>query len=270
MHALRFTSLNQLARLASGPVILVLLPFFLSIEQQGYWFTMTSITALVAFADMGLSTAVIHYAAHEQAKLEHAAAQGSTEEPLYRLRLEALRVYAWRRSTSVAAWVLPCVLGIGIYLLSAQANAIHWEAPWVLLCLTSAASLVLTIVLAFDEGCNDVARIQRLRAVIALANVAMLALGLSLNLGLWALPLATGASTALGFGFNWKHSRGKVLTGLTRPLPLAPAEVRAWSKEISPLLTKYAASWIGGYACFNYSPPSSLSFKARQQPVGWG
>lgn len=254
-HALRFTSLNQLARLASGPVILVLLPFFLSVKQQGYWFTMTSITAFVAFADMGLSTVLIQCAAHEHAKLMRSVLQDSTDVTRYRLRLETLRLFAWRRSMTVALWVLPFVLGIGIYMMSDQAHSLHWEAPWILLCLTSAAALVLSIILAYHEGCNDVARIQRLRALIALVNVAMLALGLLLGLGLWTLPLAVGASTALGFGFIWKHNPEHLRRCMTYPSAQIKAEVRAWSKEISPLLSKYAASWIGGYAMFQLFTP---------------
>lgn len=255
MHALRFTSLNQLARLATGPVILLLLPFFLSVEQQGYWFTMTSFTAFVAFADMGLSIALIQCAAHEHAKLEHSISQNSTDASRYRLRLDTLRLFAWRRSMSVSLWVLPCVLGVGFYMLSDRADSIHWEAPWALLCLASVASLVLTIVLAYHEGCNDVARIQRLRALIAATNAATLALGLVLGLGLWTLPLATGVSTALGFGFIWKHSREHVDRCLTCPRAQVKAEVKVWSKEVSPLLSKYAASWIGGYAMFQLFTP---------------
>ncbi len=255
MHALRFTIINQFARMASGPVILMLLPFFLSVELQGYWFAMTSITALVAFADMGLSTALIHYAAHEHAKLEQSVLQNGTNITNYRFRLETLRVFAWQRSTSVALWVLPCALLIATYMLTGQADTIHWEGPLVFLCLASAASLVLTIVLAYYEGCNDVARIQRMRAVIAIVNVSMLALGLLLGIGLWTLPLATGASTALGFIFVWQHSRKHLEIGNTCPAAQVNAEVRAWSREITPLLQKYAASWIGGYVMFQLFTP---------------
>lgn len=260
-HALHFTSLNQLARLASGPVILGLLPFFLSVEQQGFWFTMSSITAFMAFADMGLSMAVIQYAAHEHAKLEQSLSQDITVATRYRLRLETLRLFAWQRSTLVALLVLPFVVGAGFYMLSGQDDAIHWKLPWILLCFTSAASLILTIVLAYHEGCNDVARIQRLRAVIAMVNVAILALGLLLGLGLWTLSLATGASTALGFGFIWKHSRKRKEVGCTSSAALVKAEVRAWSKEVSPLLSKYAASWISGYAMFQLFTPIVFKFE---------
>lgn len=257
MHALRFTYLNQLARLAGGPVILVLLPFFLSVEQQGYWFTMISFTAFVAFADMGLSTALIQSAAHEHAKFEQSVSQNSKDATRYRVRLDTLRVFAWRRSISVALWVLPFVLGVGFYMLSGQSapQHIHWKATWVLLCVTSVASLVLTIVLAYHEGCNDVARIQRVRALIALLNVAVLALGLVFGLGLWALPLATGASTALGFGLILRRTQEYTTVALTIPSTEVNAGVKAWSKEISPLLAKYAASWIGGYAMFQLFTP---------------
>lgn len=257
MSALRFTSLNQLARLAGGPAILILLPLFLSVEQQGYWFVMISLTAFVAFADMGLSTALIQSAAHEHAKCDQFNLQSNIDATHYKFRLETLRLFAWRRSASVALWVLPCVLGLGFYILNGQntTKTIHWVLPWILYCITSVASLVLTIILAYYEGCNDVARIQRARAAIALINVGLLALGLVFGLNLWALPLATGVSTAAGFGYIAKERRSTIAVCLTQSLSEVDAGIRAWSKEISPLLARYAASWIGGYAMFQLFTP---------------
>lgn len=263
MQALRFTSLNQLARLAGGPVILVLLPIFLSIEEQGYWFTMISFTAFVAFADMGLSTALIQSAAHEYAKIQQCVSQNSNEVARYRIRLNALRLFAWRRAISVAFVVLPLVSSVGFYMLSGQgtSQSIHWEAPWFMLCVTSAGSLVLTIILAYHEGCNDVARIQRARTVVALLNVAVLALGLGTGLRLWSLPLAAGVSTVVGFLFLWRRDRERKIERLS----VSSTEIRfgleSWSKEISPLLAKYAASWIGGYAMFQLFTPIVFSLE---------
>lgn len=263
MQALKFTYINQIARLAGGPVILVLLPFFLSIEQQGYWFTMISLTAFIAFADMGLSTVLIHSAAHEHAKYEQLQSPNCADSIHYITRLDTLRIFAWRRSLLVALWILPTVLVIGFYMLSRQTTeeAIYWEMPWILLCITSVASLVLNMILAYYEGCNDVAGIQRMRAVMALLNVLLLALGLVFGLGLWSLPFAIGASTAVGYAFILKKSRTQNVHGLDITSSAINAGVRDWSSEISPLLTKYAASWIGGYAMFQLFTPIVFSLE---------
>ena len=40
------TLINQIWRLVSGPVIMLLIPLFLTETQQGYWFLFTSLSAL--------------------------------------------------------------------------------------------------------------------------------------------------------------------------------------------------------------------------------
>lgn len=65
------TALNQLYRLISGPLMLICIPLFLSAEEQGYWYTFTSVAALSIFADLGFTTIVLQFAAHEFAFLHY-------------------------------------------------------------------------------------------------------------------------------------------------------------------------------------------------------
>ena len=64
-----FTQANQLWRGLSGIFTLVLIPLFLTKEQQGYWFTMTSLAALAVLADLGFFQVTLQFAAHEFAYL---------------------------------------------------------------------------------------------------------------------------------------------------------------------------------------------------------
>lgn len=251
-QAFRFTGLNQLARMALGPLILVLLPFFLSMEQQGFWFAMTSITAIMAFADMGLSNAVMQCSAHEYANLSAAQGKDSKETQYRRERLDALLTYSIRRVAAILALAFPGVLAAGYLMLSAQdQHATVWRGPWIFFCLMSSASLMLTVILAYYEGWNDVARIQRLRAMVALSHAVMVSTGLLLKLELWTLPLATGLSTLLGFCFIWERCREHLKFWHHARTDL----LKEWAREVSPLLSKYAVSWIGSYLMFQLFTP---------------
>lgn len=248
----QFTTLNQLARMALGPLILVLLPFFLSMEQQGFWFAMTSITAIMAFADMGLCTAVMQCSAHEYANLCKAQSKAPDEVQYHQTRIDTLLTYSIRRVGIILVLAIPSVLAVGFYILSAQNDhATQWATPWVLFCLASSASLLLTVILAYYEGWNDVARIQRVRALVALTNALLIAVGLVLGLELWTLPLATGLSTVLGFCFVWKQCRNHLVFWRSTHTDL----LKTWSREVSPLLSKYAMSWVGGYLMFQLFTP---------------
>jgi hypothetical protein len=66
----RHTALNQIWRLFSGPALLILIPLYLTAEVQGYWYTFISLAALAVFADMGFSTILLQFSAHEFAHLK--------------------------------------------------------------------------------------------------------------------------------------------------------------------------------------------------------
>lgn len=107
------TLLNQLWRVAAGPVLLLCIPLFLTSVEQGYWYTFTSLAALAVFADLGFSTIVLQFAAHE---FTHLSFDKNGE------------VCGDRQALFNAA------------------------------------------LLYFFEGCNSVARVQRICMVIAMAN----------------------------------------------------------------------------------------------------
>ena len=64
------TFLNQIWRVFSGPLMLFCIPYFLSPETQGYWYTFISLAALSVLADLGFSNIVLQFSAHEFAFLQ--------------------------------------------------------------------------------------------------------------------------------------------------------------------------------------------------------
>ena len=64
------TFFNQAWRLISGPLMLLLIPLYLTEEQQGYWYLFGSVAALSTFADLGFSNIILQFSAHEYASLK--------------------------------------------------------------------------------------------------------------------------------------------------------------------------------------------------------
>lgn len=67
------TFLNQIWRIFSGPLILLSIPFFLTPEVQGFWYTFISLAALSVLADLGFSNIILQFSAHEFAFLRFKA-----------------------------------------------------------------------------------------------------------------------------------------------------------------------------------------------------
>ena len=59
------TFLNYIIKLILNPIIVISVPIFLDESTQGYWYTFGSIAALTSFADLGFTSIMTQYAAHE-------------------------------------------------------------------------------------------------------------------------------------------------------------------------------------------------------------
>lgn len=81
------TLINSLWRIISGPVMLLAIPYFLTPMEQGFWYTFTGLAALSIFADLGFTTIVLQFSAHEFAHLhfERGRLLSGDKEHLWRL-----------------------------------------------------------------------------------------------------------------------------------------------------------------------------------------
>jgi hypothetical protein len=255
-HDFRHTAINQLWRLISGPVILVLIPLYLSAEVQGYWFTFISLAALAVFADLGFTTIILQFSAHEFAHLhfdEHKRLAGQEE---YINRISSLFRFALGWSFKIALLVFPVVLLIGYFVLSKKHATVQWVAPWFIYGTASVLFFINNIVLSFIEGCDSVGDVQKIRFRVGVANVLLMMLGLIAGLKLFALAFSLLGSAAAGTFFIFKKYR--VL--LQQLHGISPDDCHDWKKDILPLLAKYAVSWASGYFIFSIFTPLAFHY----------
>lgn len=251
-RALRYTALNQCVRLLLGPAVLIALPVFLTAEELGFWYAMTGVAAILAFADMGLSTAVLQFSAHEHASVGMPDASPASR----RARQDALLLFALRRIGRICLVGLPVVFLIGTWSMgrSRGEGIPSWLLPWASFCVAAALALMVSVMLAFREGQDGVWTVQRLRAGMSFVTLAVTIAGAVSGLGIWTLSLASIATSLLGFGVL---ANGH-LPGFAR-LRAVPAEaVRAWSGEMSTILNRFSLSWVGGYIMFQMFAPIAI------------
>lgn len=216
---------------------------------------MSSIAAILAFADMGLSIAIMQCAAHEHAHLSKTEKfPGAGRQDDHQRRLETLFAFSIRRVGKITIIALPVVMAIGMFTFSSKSHTGQWLAPWLTHCVASAASLMLSVMLSFHEGCDGVAAIQRIRLTVSITNLATLSVCLIGGMDLWSLPISTAAATIAGAFLMSKYR----ITPISSALKIKKSDLVSWSTEVSPLLSKYALSWIGGYLMFQLFVPIVL------------
>jgi len=246
-----FSGISQLSRALFGVLVIVLVPLFLSKAEQGYWFSFMSFSALMIIADSGFSTIILQFAAHEFAFLRFDYSGKLAGDARYQNRLGSFFLFALKWSAGVVMVGLPLISIIGWYIMSSKPAEASWQIPWLLYVFGSVFSFMNNTLLYFFEGCNSVPKTQKIRAQINLAMIAVLCVGLTAGLRLYALALSAMVSALVGAALLFKgfHPAASSLVAA------AKGYEHSWRKEFLPLLGRYSLSWASGYFIFQMYTP---------------
>lgn len=255
-HDFRHTAVNQLWKLFSGPALLILIPLYLSSEAQGYWYTFVSLAALAVFADMGFSTILLQFSAHEFAHLRFESDKILVGSQEHLERLATLLRFAMKWSSGMGILAFPIILVVGFVVLNKKQTDINWIIPWIIYGIASIVVFINSILLSFIEGCNSVGEVQRIRFHISLVTVIFTGMLLVLDTELYALAisLCIGAlsGTIIVF-YEYKH--------MLKQLFVLGGEIEhSWEKDTLPLIGRYAVSWISGYFIFSIFTPIAFHY----------
>ena len=252
------TGMFYVTRMFIGFLSILFLPFFISQQVQGYWYTFGSLSAMSVLADLGFTTIVIQFAAHEYAfvtKNQNGFLEG---EPKNIFRLFSFFRFVVKRSLFIVSISFPIILLIGIYVLQSDGHLhfFEWIIPWIIFILSSGLFFFLNLIASFFEGCDSIAIIQKQRNNCLIINWAIIYSLLFLGFELYALSFGMlFSSIVLGYQIQ-KRFRIQIM------------QIRAewkksdtnWNLEVTPLLWKYALSFIGGFLMIQIFTP--IAFRA--------
>lgn len=246
-----FTGINQVWRIVSGPVTLLLIPLYLTPELQGYWFTILGLSMLIIFADLGFSNIILLFAAHEFAYLHFDKDRKITGDEGHLKRLSSFFTFSMKWAVLVVILVIPVITAFSMFLLSRRPSDVHWFAPWLIYFITSVVIFLANLILCFFEGCDQVSLVNKLRAVISIAASLTMWAALVFRLNLFALALSSFFGAIVAVLIIFFEFRGTI-----RQLYSAASHyAHDWGREFFPLLGRYAISFASGYFIFQIYTP---------------
>jgi hypothetical protein len=250
-----YSALNQIWRMVYGPAVLLFIPFFLTQEHQGFWFTFMSISALSVFADLGFNNIVMQFSAHESAFVQYKDGLFEGDEENVQ-RLSSLFRFVCKWIITVSSVSFPVIFIIGFVIFIQKEDASSWVVPWVLYLAGSALNFISTSILSFFEGCHKLAEVQRIRFFSGVTLSIMLLSFLYFHFELYALALSMLLNSLFIFTMIIVYFGSQIRTLLRIPLTV----IHDWKKEILGLFWRYAVSWGSGYLIFQIYTP--LMFQA--------
>lgn len=251
------TALNQLYRLISGPMMLLFIPLYLTEQEQGYWYTFTSLAALSVFADLGFSTIILQFSAHEFAFLHFNSKGEIVGDNIHLKKLADFFRFSIKWLCGIICIVFPLIVIYGFYFISTKNNDdIIWKIPWIIYSCSSAIVFVYSSLLYFFEGCNSVAKVEYIRFKILVLTSCIIIIGLFFEIKLYALALSLLGSFSYGLYLLYKHFN----TPMKQLWIISKIQYYSWKKEFFNLIWRYALSWSSGYFIFQIFIPLAFNY----------
>lgn len=236
----------------AGPMTVLVIAYWLSAEEQGFYYTFSSVLALQVFVELGLVTVIVQVASHEWAFLGRSENGRISGDNRALSRLASLMHFSLKWYF-FAGLIVMAGLSVGGYLFfSAKPHPeIDWHMPWFALCFVAGLALMMSPVFSIIEGCNQIASIYSFRFIQGILNSLALILSIVLGFGLYALAIAAMVRFISGVVFvGWRHYSfiGQLLTHRVN-------ERIHWLREVWPFQWRMGISWMSGYFIFSIFTP---------------
>lgn len=249
------SAVNQMWRIISGPLTLLLIPLFLTPELQGFWYTFGSISALSIFADLGFTMIVSQFAAHEFAFLRFDDNFRVIGPEKYIENLSSLFRFILKWMLIVIIVVFPIVFFIGYILFVQKGDVDIWLVPWLFYTIGAGLAFFNGVIASFIQGCGQVANIQKIGFRVAVSTTLVIITGLILNIGLYALAISIIIANVIYFFFLFSKYHSAFVELLK-----TKKTKNTYGRDLLSLLWKYAISWSSGYFIVQIYTPFMFHF----------
>lgn len=242
----------NILRLLSRPLILLLIPLYLTASDQGYWFTFVSLGSLTVLVDLGLTNLILQFSSHEMANLSFSKNTKlivGDNESLW--RLSSLLRLVIKISKLTILFFFPILTGLGLLILSSNIGDSNWLLPWLIYSLTISMYFILNLFLSYVEGLDLVAKVNQIRIIQTIINAALTLFFLYIGLSIYSLAVSMLISCALSAIYFYRN-HGIYIKDLMR---YSSKKIYSFNSILIPLLWKTSFSYISGYFIFQFFTP---------------
>jgi hypothetical protein len=242
--------------LASGVATTLAVPFFLSPEQQGYFYTFASVLSIQVFFELGLGQALLYKFSSYAPVGPHLLVPGKSLE-LQSLLYSSRRIYIM---ITILFCLVASVVGLIFFSHSGQPSG-QWRPQWLFLVFVTSINLMQSIKLVFLESHGRVADVATLRLKVCFFSSILFFVVLALGGGLWAATVVPTLNAVASSWWIYGSSQALVYRQ-NRNLNVSPKlsdMSRLWSQEIFPLQWRTSLSWLSGYFIFQLITPITFS-----------
>jgi hypothetical protein len=238
---------------------------FFSIEQQGLYYTFSSIIAAQILFELGMTVVITHFASHLMVGLQwgKGGELSGTNGNLQKLGSLTKLTLRWFFLVSMIFMVTVGAFGWYFLSIATKTTSVNWSIPWILLVLFSSLNIINQPFLSLFEGCQLVQEIARVRLIQSVLSSLISIIFLILGTGLYALTAWSAANALIPLIYLVIYKR----VFFRQMYNLIPAGLDniLWLADIWPMQWRIALSWVSGYFVYQLFVPVLLATRGPEE-----
>lgn len=256
--AIAYSSGARIIQSAAGVIVVFLIASFLTAEEQGYYFTFNSVLSIQTFFELGFTTIITQFVAHEISHLQIQRDSTITGEVYYRSRLSSLLHFSIKWYSIASALFLVIVIVVGFVFFSGEEDDVSWQFPWLLISVSTAIRMFQSPITAILMGIGKVTEMNKIIFYQQFVSPIILCVGLACGLSLYVLGISSCISAIIWFIYIAKTDMLKILVNIYNE------EIKEnvnYLKEIFPYQWRIAVSALSGYFIFHFLTPILFKYQ---------
>lgn len=247
------TVTGRLIQALGGLILIFLVAHFLTKEEQGYYYTFGSLVAIQIFFELGFTTIITQFVAHENAHINWDKFSFSEKSQIHVSRLSFLFKFCLKLFTVLSIILLITLIFLGsIFFKKFSSRNVEWEIPWVILAFSTSLLLITSPILSFFEGLGKVKNVAFIRLLQQSISLIVVIISFLCQQKLYSIAFANLASfVIILFCLSLPYFRKTIHFLYTKKSTYKID----YFKEIFPFQWKIALSWISGYFIFQLFNP---------------
>lgn len=251
--AILYSSLSSIIGVAGNIITLGLIVSFLSPDEQGYYFTFSSLISIQIFFELGLNGIIVQFIAHDSADLTmNGSRLTGKEQNISRVASLFKFSFLWYLAFSIL--LLFTLLFFGEYFFSnfsSSDGAVNWKLPWLVISISTFLNLIITPFSAFLIGVGEISLVMRSQMFQQIVKILTLVVSLTVGLKLYSMGISV-ILAIIPLLYLFFIKRRAYFIFLSKVKIVEKVDYRS---EIFPLQWKIALSWISGYFIFQLFNP---------------
>lgn len=252
--AIFYTILGKGLQISTAAFTVLFIARYLSPNEQGYYYTFGSIVAIQVFFELGLTSIITQFVAHEASHLQIINGTELHGEEKYKSRLSSLLRFCTKWYIVFAFLLLVALIVIGYFFFTKYSDShnIIWKLPWILLVIGTAFNLFISPIISFIEGLGKVKEVAQIRLVQQILYPLVVWGGLAIGSKLFVSGADAILKVIVVGIIILKSPFYKLLRNIWNYLK---EEKVSYKLEIFPYQWRIALSWISGYFIFQLFNP---------------